>query len=285
MREVELLIAVEGFARVRGAPLTEDAHREIHGKLVVPGRNRGVGGEDAPLPDRLQVVAVSDGAFLESEMLLEQLHREQARVALVHVKALHGVVTERPQQAHATDSEQRLLAEPVAIVATVETVGQAAILGRILGKVGVQEIDGDGVLGETLHLVSPGPQLNGAPLDAHGDSHRKLLGEVVDRPRHRLLALTSLRVEALVEVALAVEQAHRDHGHSSVGRGADGVAGQHTQAAAVGGNPRFESDLHREVGDGPVAAHVPFARFHVGDTIADRGQRKVGAGGFLVAID
>ncbi len=195
-------------------------------------------------------------------MLLEQLQGEQARVPFVHVEALQGVVAERSQHAHAADPEQHLLAEPIAVVAAVEMVGQRPVLGRILGKVGVEEIDGHGVPGETLDVVHPGAQLDGAPLDSHRGPHRKLLDGVVDRPHHGLLALTPLRVEALVEVALAVEQAHRDHGHAEVGRRPDGVAGQHAQATAVGRNPRRECDLHREVGDGPVAGQVRFARFH-----------------------
>ena len=56
-------------------------------------------------------------------------------------------------------------------------------------------------------------------------------------------------IEALSEIALAVRQSDGHCGDPQVGHRADRVAGQDSEPPGVGRNPRFESDLHREVGD------------------------------------
>ena len=49
---------------------------------------------------------------------------------------------ERPQQADAADAEHDLLLQPVGVVAAVQPVGQATILGVVLVEVGVEQQDG-----------------------------------------------------------------------------------------------------------------------------------------------
>jgi hypothetical protein len=54
----------------------------------------------------------------------------------------------------------------------------------------------------------------------------------------------------LREVAAAVSEGDAHHPHAEIGRGAERIAGEDAEAAAVGGHGLLEADLHREVGDG-----------------------------------
>ena len=60
----------------------------------------------------------------------------------------------------------------------------------------------------------------------------------------------------LLEVSLAMQERESDQGDAEVGGGAQGVSGQHAQAARVGGHGRVNGDLHGEVGDKPVMGKV-----------------------------
>ncbi len=61
--------------------------------------------------------------------------------------------------------------------------------------------------------------------------------------------LATLGVDLLAEIAGAGDQSHPHHGQVEVGGRAQGVARQHAQTAAVGGDVVGEPDLHGEVGD------------------------------------
>ena len=71
----------------------------------------------------------------------------------------------------------------------------------------------------------------------------------------RLFLLAALGVDALVEVAAAMQQGHRDERHLEIGGGPERVARQHAEPARVGRDLGLESDLHREVRDEGLA-HV-----------------------------
>ena len=70
------------------------------------------------------------------------------------------------------------------------------------------------------------------------------------RPGDVGLGLLAFGVEVLLEVAAAMGERDGDHGGAGIGRGTEGIAGQHAEAAGVGGQGRGEGDLHGEVGDG-----------------------------------
>jgi hypothetical protein len=53
----------------------------------------------------------------------------------------------------------------------------------------------------------------------------------------------------LAEVALAMQQREGYQRCAEVGGGAEGVAGEYTQAARVGGHAGVDGDLHGKVGD------------------------------------
>ena len=55
------------------------------------------------------------------------------------------------------------------------------------------------------------------------------------RPGDVGLGLLALRVEVLAEVAATMDERDSDHGSGGVGCGAERVAGEHAEAAGVGG--------------------------------------------------
>ena len=72
-----------------------------------------------------------------------------------------------------------------------------------------------------------------------------------------LLRLAALLVEALPEVAAAVEQADADERHAELGGGLQVVAGEDAEPAGVDRQRLVDAELHAEVGDEhAVAARV-----------------------------
>ena len=133
----------------------------------------------------------------------------------------------------------------------------------MLGVTAVQAV-GDRGAGRAVALDRSVEQVERHPPDlhppgAHGD---RVAGEVDHHPHPGVddgqagrveprepLDLVALRVEALTEVALGVEQADGDHGHTEVARRLQMVAGEHAEAAAVLGQRLAQPELRGEVGD------------------------------------
>jgi len=246
-----LMAAAEALDGRRGLG-PEDARGLLHGEAVVAGRNRGVGGEDALLPHRLVVALLRLGERPAAQLLLEQGHGQQRGVPLVQVVDV-DLVAQRLQHAQAADAEHDLLGEAVVGVSAIEMVGEHAV-GRIVDlEVGVEQVDGDDVPGDALHVVAPGAQMHRPAFDRDRDA-RALLGQALLRlPALRLLGLVAVPVQRLAEVALAVHQRDRSERQRGVGGRAHRVAGQNAEAAAVGGHRGLDGDLHREVADVALA--------------------------------
>ena len=68
----------------------------------MPRRHRGVGGEDAFIPHRLDIL--SRNGLLAGPLLVQELQGEQPGMALVHVVPLDAVVAQGPQHADSADS-------------------------------------------------------------------------------------------------------------------------------------------------------------------------------------
>ena len=83
-------------------------------------------------------------------------------------------------------------------------------------------------------------------------------GSRIDADRLRVdrlvvLGLPPGRVDALPEIAAAIEQADADERHSQLRGGLEMVARQDTQAAGVDRQPLVQAELHAEVGDEELA--------------------------------
>ena len=62
-------------------------------------------------------------------------------MALVHV-ADHRVDAQRPERAEAADAQHDLLPDAHLLVAAVELVGDVLVVGRVLGHVRVEQVEG-----------------------------------------------------------------------------------------------------------------------------------------------
>src|SRR5471030_465342 len=92
---------------------SKNATDNIHRELVVPRRDRRMGREDALLLHRFNVGGVDRFPALVPRVFIQQLECQQARVPLVHVKALDFLVAQGPQHLHPANSKNDLLAEAV----------------------------------------------------------------------------------------------------------------------------------------------------------------------------
>ncbi len=88
---------------------------------------------------------------------------------------------------------------------------QLPVRRRVLREVGIEKEDREHGTAQARHIASPGPQLDRPPLEHDAGLHPGVDDEVVHPPVHRFLGLPARRVQALVEVALAMEQRHADH--------------------------------------------------------------------------
>ena len=220
-----------------------------------------VGREHALVAHGLDVLGVHLGGAVRIESFVKQFHGEKRRVSLVHVELGDVVVAERSHDAYAADAEDDLLAEPVALVAAVELAGEQPVLLGIGGQVGINEVYGNQVVRDATHLVPPGAQFDVAFSYVHVRAGWHFLEVGFRVPNDDLFPLVPVLVETLVEIAFAMEKAHRDQGHPEVRGGSHGIAGQASQAAAVGRHLGLQRDLHREIGNDPFVHPVVPHRF------------------------
>jgi hypothetical protein len=178
---------------------------------------------------------------------LEQAQREERSVTFVHMERDESGVTERLQHGHAADPEHGLLSEPVLGVATVELIGDRTVACGVLRQVGVEEQDGDAAPGHSRQHEPPSRHGHRTATDIDGHGRLEALQEVTRIPADRQLALVTVSVDLLAEVAVSVPERQPDEGQVQVGSRAQEVARQHAQPAAVGGQRRVEGHLHREV--------------------------------------
>ncbi len=228
--------------------LAEVALDERPREPVDAGRDRRVGGEDGPGPDRL------DGGGRVQALVLDQaadpLQPEEPGVALVGVEHL-GLDPEGVQGADPADPEQDLLAQAVLAPAAVQAVGDRPLGRAVLVDVGVQQQQR-----RPAHLGPPDLGVEHAVGQAHRDQQRlaaavadQLEGELVGVEGGVGLLLAAVGGQRLAEVARAVEQADPDNGHAEVAGRLQVVAGEHAEAARVLGQDLADAELGGEVGD------------------------------------
>ena len=142
---------------------------------------------------------------------------QRSETTMPFVEMIHaGRDAQRPQGADAAHAGHQFLADARAVVAAIQPCRQFAILGTVAGYVAVQQVQVDPPDAHQPHL---GQQLARAGVDAHrnrlavgaqGGLHR----QVFDLRVEIFLALPTVDVEVLLEVALVVEQADGHQGHA-----------------------------------------------------------------------
>jgi len=272
-RHVELLVAVNAaerqqillaHAQVLAQPGKIIAHH-VRAELVMARGYRRVGREHRVGGHRLE-------RGVESQALSDQyahaLENQECRVALVDMPG-GRLQSQFHQRTHAADAEHDFLLEARGAVAAVEPVGDVAIVEGVFVEVGIEQVQR-----HVPHLHLPDLHLQGTPrqieLDpdfgaviAQNRRHRQILeiGIAVKR------VLVAFGVDGLVEIALAIEQAHADEGQTHVACRLAVIAGEYAQSPGVDRQTLMESELGAKIRDQiglaqPLGA-VPAQRFAV----------------------
>ncbi len=216
----------------RGGEPADVALDELLAEDLVPGRHGRVRREDRRPADVLDRVTRRRPLLDERA---QPLDREERRVALVHVEDAR-LDTERGQRPHAADAEQELLPDAVLAVAAVERIGQPLHL---------EQVERDRA--DVLPPDRRGDRLaREVDLDGDGLAH-EACGLRIDGLV--LLGLPPGRVQALREVAAAVEEADADERDAELGGALEVVAREDAEAAGVDRQRLLDAELHAEVGD------------------------------------
>ena len=208
--------------------------------------------EDAALARRGQGVVEGDPG---GNLLRGELEGRQRRVSLVEVEDA-GVDPERAERVHRAEPEQAVLAEARERVALVQPGRDPALDGVVLLELGVEEVER-----HPSDLRAPDVEGDVAPEEAEGQAER---GSVVVEHVHRgqalghdlcpVLVLQARPIDALLEVALAIEEADADHGQGEVARGLEDVSCERPEAARVDRQRGVDAELGADEDDRAVEA-------------------------------
>src|SRR5271165_5020950 len=103
-------------------------------------------------------------------------------MALIHVVAGEIFITKRAEHAHAADSQQNFLAQPVIRVAAIKSAGEVAVPLGVGRKVGIEKIDRHHETADASNVVAPATKFDAAIFQGHGDTSRLFLEKILDLP-------------------------------------------------------------------------------------------------------
>ncbi len=184
---------------------TENSVGLLHRKAVMSGGHRGVGGKYTTAADRLRIPLVNRPVQVAAQLEFHQTDGQKRGVTFIHVVNGH-VVIQGFEHAHATDSQNGFLAQAIVRIPTVEVIGELSIARVVLRQICVEEVDGDGVPGDSFEVVSPGADHHRPVLDRHLDQGVFERQKFFERPGLIFSALDSLGIEMLLEISFAMQQ-------------------------------------------------------------------------------
>ena len=217
------------------------------GEGLVAGRNGGVGGEDVGARHHLE--GRRGIQALRGHQVRHTSHAEESRMPLVEVVHMR-IVVHGEQGTHAADAEQHLLANTHHLVAAVKLGGDTAELRRVGRNIGIQKEDR-----YTADIHTPDLSMKLAGRQRHADLEGHVVvathlghGHIVHLALGIHLLLHTIRIKILLEVALAIHQAHGHERDAQVGRRLEVITRQATEAAGVDAHALVDAELKREVG-------------------------------------
>ncbi len=201
-----------------------------------------------------------EGDLLPGHMAARPLQHGECGMAIVQVEHI-GLQAGGFQQAPAADAQHQFLAQAHLVVAAIEFAGDQPRDGWIGGVIGIEQqqaIEADPGLPAAQPDLQP-RQLYGQPQRRAAGVMQRLDGHlpgVVDRVQR---LLSAVRADALAEVAVLPEHAHRGDRHAEVAGGLELVPGDVAEAAGVDRQGFAEHVFHGKVGDSREAFAVLLA--------------------------
>ena len=201
-------------------------------ETIVPSGNWSVGGENHFAGN------AGHGLFKGQPFFLHPAGDgfEHCKSAVTFVQMQHaGRYAHSLQRAESTDPEQQLLANAHAAVAAIQARSEFAVLGSITLDIRIKKQQ---VAPAHLHPPDFGANNAAAGYEIHFHglaifADGRLHGKLIDVSLEVLLLLPAVAIQALAEVALAVEQSNADQGNVQVRRALDMVSRKNAQAARV----------------------------------------------------
>ena len=163
------------------------------------------------------------------------------------------------QHTNTANAQHHFLLDAHFAIATVKLVGDVAIGFAVVGEIGIEEIQN--------HMASAGvPDLCEHRAARHIDMHDHFAAVGAQRGFDRQLVhigilvasdLIAVTVDALMEITLAIEQAHSDKRQTHIARRFAMIAGENAQPAGINRKTFVEAVLGTKVGD-QIIAQQPF---------------------------
>ena len=220
---------------------------QVEGKGIMAGRHRRVGREHGGGFHGLHSCVEWQPSLAALPQTLEGQERRMPFIGMPHGR----LEAQRPQHAHAADAQDDLLKDTHLLVAAVQARGQFAIPGRVRFHISVHQVERHPADVDLPDRDMDGPTVQ-VDLDRQalavreqGGTDRRIGGDERNRPG----VLPAVGRNALVEVALRVEEPDADQGDAQVAGFLAVIAGQDAQAAAVDGQGMMQAEFRREIGD------------------------------------
>jgi len=238
--------------------LAEVTIHEVETKRVIARRHRGVRGKQCIGARGPQ--GCLKGQVILLHQLANALKLEESGMPLVHMPN-RRLQTQRAKCTDAPDAQHDLLRDTNLHIAPVQACRELTIAGGILLHIGVHEIDR-----HAAHLDAPYFRVHRAAGQIHMDEN--LLPVTLDGRLRRHLCkiellvdcfLAAISVDALLEIALRVEETYRHERQAEIAGGLAMIAGQDAQATRVDGQAFMQAELGRKIGNARIlsARQVP----------------------------
>src|SRR5574340_1461478 len=153
-------------------------------------------------------------------------------MAFVHMIFLY-LKPDLMQDPNSAETQHDLLLQPVCKVSSIELCGNLAVLGSIAHDVRVKKKYRDSAACQALDIILPCLDIHFPSLYLYSHPVGQQLHIPGGLPLICLFGLPAAIVYLLLEVTLSAQERHSNHREFQVSSRPYGIAGKHTEAAAV----------------------------------------------------